>query len=128
MFFSFLLWLVAWRIRVKLFFAFRKHPELRSELINDIISIQVETFDEKHIRSYVLAHAKFTSSRQKLDSPSIKVIFPNETTAREVFKALREDKSKIFTFIQEKKMNMEGDFSILQKLFSLKEKLDGSVN
>lgn len=127
MFFSFLLWLAAWRIRLKLFFAFRKYPELRNELLNDVISIQVETVDKKHSRCFTLAHAKFKSSRHELDSPSIKVIFPNETIAREVFKAMREDKSRIFTFIQEKKVNMEGDFSILQKLFLLKEKLDGNV-
>lgn len=126
MLFSFLLWLAAWRIRLKLFFVFRKHPSIRQELLNENISLQIQTIDKKHLRCFVLNQTRFKSFTRELDQPNIKVIFPDAKIAREVFKAMREDKSQIFTFIQEKKVNIEGDFSVLQKLFLIKEKIDAN--
>jgi len=128
MIFSLLLWFAAWRIRLKLFFVFRKHPNLLNDLLNENISLQIQTSDKTSSRCFILEYGVFKSFKKELIDPGIKVIFPNGKIAREVFKAMRQDKSQIFTFIQEKKVTIEGDFSILQKLFLLKEKIDENSN
>jgi hypothetical protein len=122
---SFLLWLAAWRIRLKLFFVYKKFPDIREELVKESFSMQIQTLDKKNLRCFVLKHAIFKSFTAEMESPSIKIIFPDAKVAREVFKAVRKDKSQIFTFIQEQKVSIEGDFTTLQKLFLLKERIDG---
>jgi hypothetical protein len=129
--FSFLLWFAAWRIRLKLFFVTRKNPSLLDEFIDGDTSIQVQTKDKKSLRCFVLQKStkkriSFHSFAKELEQPSLTVIFPDGNTAREIISALRKDKSQIFNFIQEQKLTMEGDFSILQKLFAIKEKMEAS--
>ena len=126
MIFSFLLWFAAWQIRLKLFFARRKNPSIIDEFLENDIILQIQTQDKKSLRCYVISKHGFNSFSTASENPSLTVTFPDGKTAKNIISAVRKDKSQVFTFIQEQKFTMEGDFSILQKLFALKEKIDGN--
>ena len=57
---------------------------------------------------------------------AITFTFKNNSDAFKIVRALKKEKEKIFEFIQEQRVKIEGDFSVLQTLLQLKDKLDNS--
>lgn len=125
MIFKFSLWLLALRIRIRLFLARRKDPQLQTLLSESDIALQVQTLDQKTVRCFIISKGKFSSVGRALNQNNVvKVSFKDSQSAREITSELRKDKSQVFAMIQEQKIFFEGDFSALQKLFVLKERLD----
>ena len=74
---SFILWLVAWRIRLKLFFALKNNLALQQELSLENFSLLVCTTDKRVQRSYIWQSGKFSSFPHIGGEPNISVIFPD---------------------------------------------------
>jgi hypothetical protein len=125
MIFKLFLWLLAWRLRLKLFLALRKDAGLQQFLTENDLALQVQTIDQKAVRCFIIRNGKFNSFSHALDQDNVvKVSFKDGKNARNIISELRKDKSQIFAMIQEQKIIFEGDFSVLQKFFALKERLD----
>ena len=125
MIFKLFLWLLAWRLRIRIFLALRKDPGLQQFLSERDIALQVQTVDQKTIRCFIILKGKFNSFSHSLEQNNVvKVSFKDSKSARHIISELRKDKSQVFAMIQEQKIIFEGDFSVLQTLFTLKERLD----
>ena len=125
MIFKLFLWLLAWRLRIRIFLALRKDPGLQAFLSERDIALQVQTIDQKTVRCFIILKGKFNSFSHALEQGNVvKVSFKDSKSARQIISELRKDKSQVFAMIQEQKIIFEGDFSVLQTLFALKERLE----
>ncbi len=129
MLFSFLLWLMALRIKLRLFFVSIFHKALFTELKTLRLGLQIQSKDRDIVRSIMLDHGKVSSTARPLSdeqktNPHLIVSFAQASEAPTIFKTLKNNKEQIFNFIQEQKILIEGDMSVLQTLFALKEKME----
>lgn len=95
-------------------------------------TVQVQTQDKRFNRTIILEQGRLHLKKEQSsteDSPKehhIQIVFDNTKDAFKLSNELRKDKHKIFTMIQDQKVMIKGDFSVIQSIFSFKELLDNS--
>jgi len=129
MLFSFLLWLIALRIKFRLFLISIFQKALFEEIKTLSIALQVQSKDRDIVRSLILSQGKVSSAAKPLsetqkNNPHLVVSFSKADEAPSIFRTLKNNKEQIFNFIQEQKILIEGDMSVLQTLLALKEKME----
>lgn len=131
MLFTLLFWLAVTRLRLRLFLLslFEKATFANVQTLG--FAVQVQTQDRGFDRTIILEQGKLhllkAQAALKETSPEekhIKVIFDNTQDAFKLSNELRKDKHKIFNMIQEQEITIQGDFSLIQTIFSFKEMLD----
>ncbi len=128
MWFGLFLWLVFWRLRLRLLWLSFTKPHIFQELAKEAFALQIQTLQNDIVRYFILVDGKLRSKAQPLDSsvnlPSMIVSFTHPKEALEITFALKKEKHLLFNFIQDKKILIEGDFNLIQVAMSIKEKLD----
>lgn len=130
MLFTLLFWLAVTRLRLRLFLLslFKKTAFANLQILS--FAVQVQTQDKAFNRTIVLEQGKLHLIKGQFsieDPPQanhIQVIFDNTKDAFKLSNELRKDKHKIFNMIQEQQIKVQGDFTLIQTIFTFKEMLD----
>lgn len=126
MLFRFLFWLMTLRVNFKLKRKMAKNKELAELISKEGFSVQIETDCKKVSRYFELTGAGFSSNNGVLPESTIQIRLADAKSLWRIMRELRRDKSQIFNYIQNKELFFEGDFSVLQRMFTIKEMLDAA--
>ncbi len=119
-----LLWFASLRVKLKLFLAYRRNSHLKQELAEDRFLIHIRIEEDSFSRGFRFQESKLSYFKPSTKECDLCVLFPSKSIALEAVLAIAKDKSQIFNLIQEQKLKVEGDFSLVQTLLLTKEKID----
>ena len=126
-----LLTLFFWLALIRIKFRLLRLRFFRNALFREVSAfsflMRIRTRDERFDQYLSFENGKvrtFSQADHEIPANVLTVTFNNTSEAFSISKEVRQEKEKIFEFIQQQKVVMEGDFAVLQTIFSVKEVLD----